>query len=138
MLQLILNYSLTVRLRKCQNLISKYNNINSLPFPPIIRLCNLRNHLIWLQILLGNLDSLLNFLDLNRRISPLCLILERSFLRDVVTEDSAPPFFFPRRQVLIFHANCLLLHEMSDPVFLRRNIISLSSTKFVHRVVRVK
>ena len=51
--------------------------------------CNLRNHLIQLQVLSGNLDSLLNRLDLNRikhigitiNHNLLCLILEMIFLR---------------------------------------------------------
>ena len=51
--------------------------------------------------------------------------------------------FFPKKQDLTFHANCLIgdnLHKVSNPVFLRKirkNIMNLSSVEFVQRVVKV-
>ena len=85
--QLILNDSLTINLRKLLSLISKHNSIDYWPLPPIIRLYNLRNHPMRLQVLLENPDSLQNFLDLNRineiglkiSPSPICLIQKRTF-----------------------------------------------------------
>ena len=87
MLLLTLNYYLTIKLRKWRNLLLKHNNIDSWPLPPITSLLSLRNHLIRLQVLSGNIDSLLNLLGLYRishlglkiSHSPLPLILGRTF-----------------------------------------------------------
>ena len=54
------------KIKKWQNLILKHNNIDSWPLLLIIGPYNLRNHLIRLQV----------------PHSPLCLILERTFLRE--------------------------------------------------------
>ena len=67
-------------------------------------MCNNKNHLIWLQERLKDLDSQISPLDLNRpnctslklKPSPLRLVLERTILRGVITWDSSPPLNRPR------------------------------------------
>ena len=66
------------KIKKWQNLILKHN-IDSWSLPLIIGPYNLRNHLIWLQVLHGLL----------------CLILESLFLREAEMQDSSPPLNMP-------------------------------------------
>ena len=45
--------------------------------------------------------------------------------------------FFPRKQDLTVHANCLQSHDLSN-LFSGKNITDLSSAEFAKRVVKVK
>ena len=67
------------------------------------------------------------------------MVLKLSTLGKIFSEQHFEIFFFPRRQDLAVHANCLLKRQ-ANPVYWKnkKNITNLASAELAPRVVNVK